>query len=486
MTHRHTVAREFQRRVEAIPEHGLGLSVDVYVPDLFDLVDALAARRLEVGYYEVFKATDGALASVRNRLADVRLTYHGEGLWLTQPEAPRHLFAAELKKAAGQVSRLRSSWLNHECATKEIAGYAFGTYLPPVYTEAVARVTAQGALEVQRRLDAAAAANASAPLFLLEIPPLSYFVAGTIPIPTFFRLVTDMAPCGLVLDIGHLWTVYRYAGAWKARPLVSFLREFLEQFPLERVVEIHVAGLAVHETDLGSDEPGTPPFWIDSHAAPIPPVLFEMLEHVMNDERLVNLRGIALEVDTKPIPLIVDEFEAFRARFAPLMARTRRFATRAEAMVSAGKDSPAYPPLPVDLRQQLQEDNRQYARIVAGQESAGPIGWWSQDGIEGVERYRRRYLPHEILHWGGSLSDMFPETCRELATTGPPLSEFVSFWCRESRPVTQPYDFFLLKIHRFLEFIAESTPSLVPVAQEEAQTLREAYAAANEPAEVGR
>lgn len=485
MTGRWTTERDFQRRVDAIPDHGLGLSVDVYVPDLYELVDVLAMRGLRPGYYELFKATDGALASVRHRLPGVRFAYHGEGLWLTQPETSRELFDAEMATAVRHVRGLRSSWLNHECATKEIAGHAFGTYLPPLYTDAAARMTARSAVEIQRHLDdAISEAESESPLFLLEMAPLSYFVAGTIPIPTFFRLVTDLAPCGLVLDIGHVWTLYRYTGSWKQGSLDSFVKSFLEQFPLERVVEIHVAGLAVHERDVPADLGGDPPPWLDNHAAPIPPVLFEMLEQVLRDERLVNLRGIALEVDTKPIPLIADEFASFCRRFQPLTEGRPR-ATRAERGVEqTGCESPALPALDAGLREQLQEDNRRYARIVAGQEAA-PVDWCSADGREGIERYRRLYLPHEILHWGGNLPDMFPDTCRALGAAGGSLSDFVGFWHRESRPAGQPYDFFLLKIVRFLDFIDEAAPSLVPIAQREARMLRAGYAAANEPVETG-
>ena len=56
--------------------------------------------------------------------------------------------------------------------------------------------------------------------------------------------MTDRAACGLVLDIGHLWTVYRYTGSWRRQRLEDFAAQFLEAFPMERVVEIHVAGLA--------------------------------------------------------------------------------------------------------------------------------------------------------------------------------------------------------------------------------------------------
>jgi hypothetical protein len=90
------------------------------------------------------------------------------------------------------------------------------------------------------------------------------------------------------------------------------------------------------------------------------------------------------------------------------------------------------------------------------------------------------YLPYEILHWGGDLAEMFPQTCRILAERGVCLTEFVAFWFRAPRPLTQSYDFFLLKIERFLEFVAESAPDARVCVERESDLLRQAYAQANE------
>ena len=64
--------QEFRRRVASIPGHGLGLSVDVYAPNLFDLLDALEKRGLGYGYLELFKAPSPALSRVRRRVPPPR------------------------------------------------------------------------------------------------------------------------------------------------------------------------------------------------------------------------------------------------------------------------------------------------------------------------------------------------------------------------------------------------------------------------------
>ena len=75
---------------------------------------------------------------------------------------------------------------------------------------------------------------------------------------------------------------------------------------------------------------------------------------------------------------------------------------------------------------------------------------------------------------------MFPHTCRALAERGLCLTEFVAFWFQSPRLLTHSYDFFLLKIERFLEFVMEHAPDARVCVQQECDSLRLAYAQANE------
>ena len=484
------VQREFLRRLEQVPVHGLGLSVDVYSPDLSSLLGSLRRRQVLPAYMEVFRATPAALSAVRQRVGDLALAYHGEGLWLTQPEAVEDpTFRHEVHEVAAHLRILESAWSNHECATKHMAGYSFGTYLPPLYTPSSAEVVAANARFVQNQFDQhCRLASGGSPLVLLEIPPLTYFGAGTLPIPTFFRLVTEQASCGLVLDVGHLWTLYRYTGAWRTTALARFVDEFLAEFPVERVVEIHVAGLAVHESCRAAGaEPTTTvagdrlPQWTDAHMAPIPPMLFDMLDQILSHPRLTHLRGLALEVDTKPVELIVDEFDRFSCRYAAA------FAERGEASEVRSLTGQAGPPCeekPVSgaARQSLREAYELYARVLSGRAQPNGAEWKGPCAhLDELEQYRSTYLPYEILHWGGEIEAMFPESCRRLTEQAIPLAKFVSFWFREPRPVKSAYDFFLLKIERFIEFACEEMPELAGVVEREAGELRHAYSSANEP-----
>jgi hypothetical protein len=120
--------------------------------------------------------------------------------------------------------------------------------------------------------------------------------------------------------------------------------------------------------------------------------------------------------------------------------------------------------------------------VVTGRaEPEGPE-WDHYPGYkEGLALYRSTYLPYEILHWGGDVEAMFPESSNRLKGRGVAISQFVPFWFRQARPVSGSYDFFLLKIDRFLEFVHEEAPEVDSFAEREAEELRRAYHAANEP-----
>src|SRR5215212_5244908 len=97
-----TIPSSFQQHLCRVTPHGVGLSVDVYSPDLFALAARLDACGLSAGYLEVFKATVPAIGEVRRRLSDARLAYHGEGIWITDPDLTRRASVLDEITAASQ------------------------------------------------------------------------------------------------------------------------------------------------------------------------------------------------------------------------------------------------------------------------------------------------------------------------------------------------------------------------------------------------
>ena len=511
--------REFYNRAAPIPLHGVGLSVDVFSPELLDLDSALEQAGVRPDYWEVFEAPSAELARIRRALALTPCAYHAEGVWLIDPElVSRFPWVEQTRRMARHAENLGAAWINHECASKQFAGYSFGTYLPPLFTRAAAEVTAANAVRCQRVLDQwfESTALRPAPLLLLELPPLTYFSFGDLAPAEFFAEIAQAAPCGFVLDIGHLWTIWRY-GQRDGVSLDSFTETFLEAFPLHRVIQVHLAGLASahytlpprdrqdgrfsqdtlpprdrrdapfsHDTlplrdrqdgrfsqDLGESDV---PLWIDAHGAPVPHVLWRLLDRVLAHPGLTSLKGVALEVDTKAVPLIVEEFGELRERSATVDLRTD----------SVSKPRPSHSqPIPSSGTGVLPELYGTYARVVSGQQTVEKslLEPLSQNlNREGLHQYIRDYLPNELLHWGGDLEDLFPQVSRTLKERGIGQQEFVRFWFRQPYPAQDAYDFFDIKLDRWMEFVREVAPDLAKETEREVTVLQRLHAELNHDA----
>jgi hypothetical protein len=100
-------------------------------------------------------------------------------------------------------------------------------------------------------------------------------IPGHITDGKFMRLVTETADCGILLDLHNILT-----NQINGR---QSMEDFLSEIPLERVLEIHVAG--------GSMRDG---YYIDSHSGKIPDNLLETARKLIPD--LPNLGAIIFEI----------------------------------------------------------------------------------------------------------------------------------------------------------------------------------------------
>jgi hypothetical protein len=185
-------------------------------------------------------------------------------------------------------------------------------------------------------------------------------------------------------------------------------------------------------------------------------------------------------VDTKAIPLIVEEFGRLQQDFKlPASAE----ATQPKPTIRAPRAAGAVP------AEELCALYGAYARVLTGQESVPgsllePLS--AQLDQDGLAQYIHRYLPHELLYWGGNLEDLFPQICRALKDRGISHEDFREFWFRETRTAEEAYDFFYIKLDRWIGFIRERAPDLWEEAARQAHALRTCHEALNdEPAETG-
>ena len=134
---------------------------------------------------------------------------------------------------------------------------------------------------------------------LPENPPAHVFL-GPMHLLEYYARVAERADSGLLLDVAHLAVFQRVRGH---EPL-----DGLGDFPLERVVEMHVAGGRPFEVDGER-------FVEDDHGVDVLDATWEILEHVLPNA--VNLRALCFECERNPIERVLPVFERLAGLWSP-------------------------------------------------------------------------------------------------------------------------------------------------------------------------
>jgi uncharacterized protein (UPF0276 family) len=159
------------------------------------------------------------------------------------------------------------------------------TLLPPILSPESADEMAS-AIDLLQRL-------AGMPC-LPENPPAAVYL-GDLHILDYFARVADRAGCGLLLDCAHLAIFQRVRGH---EPLTG-----LDGFPLDRVVEMHVAG--------GTPRDSNGLAWVDDDHTPEPlPDTWRIFEHAA--ARAPNLRAVVYECERNAPEEVVENFARIR------------------------------------------------------------------------------------------------------------------------------------------------------------------------------
>jgi uncharacterized protein len=133
---------------------------------------------------------------------------------------------------------------------------------------------------------------------LPENPPATIYL-GDLHILDYFARVSERAGCGLLLDCAHLAIFQRARGH---APL-----DGLDGFPLDRVIELHVAGGTLRETDELT--------WIDDDHAPEPlEDTWAIFAHVAR--RAPNLKAVVYECERNGVEEVLPVFERIRSVWA--------------------------------------------------------------------------------------------------------------------------------------------------------------------------
>lgn len=277
---------------------GLGLKL-VHVEEILE-------HEPEVGFFEAhaenFMGAGGpphrCLARVRERYP---LSLHGVGLSIGG-EGP--LDREHLARLKGLCERYAPSAFSEHLAWSSHGEIFLNDLLPVAYDQATLDRVCAHIDEIQAVLKRR---------MLLENPSTYLgFAASTMSEIEFLGAVAKRTGCGLLLDVSN---VHVSATNHGFDPL-----DYLEQFPLAEVGEIHLAGFACDRDAAGA------PLLIDAHGTPVAAEVWALYRHtIARTGPLPTL--IEWDNDVPPLPVLLDEaakadrlLRAGSARQAPAAA----------------------------------------------------------------------------------------------------------------------------------------------------------------------
>ena len=271
-------SERFLDRVGRLPVLGLGVSTEYGAGDQRGALDPSQLRRFHptyAGFLEVGLETAKGLDRHARAWAQRGwpTTYHFLDLNLDEPE---DFDEPWLQQAREYVSLLQPAWLCGDAGLWHHGPRAQGhmLLLPPILSADAVGPLAEGVARLR---------EATGREVLPENPPGTAFV-GDLHLLDYFGRVAEAADTGLLLDCAHL-AIYQQATG--RGPL-----DGLDGFPLDRVVEIHVAGGVVRQ-DQGYT-------WIeDDHSPAVLDATWAIVAHVL--ARAPNLRAIVFECERNPL-----------------------------------------------------------------------------------------------------------------------------------------------------------------------------------------
>ncbi|HXZ84898.1 MAG TPA: DUF692 family protein [Myxococcota bacterium] len=281
----------FHARAAALPQLGLGISTEFGAAQ--SGLDPLALRRAHpelVRFLEVGVDLERGLDATARAWCSAGwpTTHHFLDANLEQGES---LSDAWLAAVRAQARELGAAWLCGDAGLWHLGprDRGHGVLAPPILCPDSAREMAENV----RRMREATGFEV-----LPENPPAHLYL-GELHLCDYFARVADAADCGLLLDVAHLAIYQRATGR---APL-----DGLDGFPLERVLEIHIAG-ASEFAHAGRR-------FVDDDHGPTPLAdAWEILAHVL--PRAPRLRALVFECERNAAREVLPTFRRLARAWA--------------------------------------------------------------------------------------------------------------------------------------------------------------------------
>lgn len=199
-----------------------------YNPHLANEILSAADRIDHLAMADPPHKDDPYFEEIRRRFTLLVHDYIGQ---LADPVPPR-----AIERARKLAELYRSPWIaeHFQCVITQDGRYNVDYVFPPLYTEEMLERYIRNACALQEAL--------GLPLAIENIPRYFSIRLDEMTEGEFLRRFFEATGAGFLLDVAHAWLGARYQG----RPVI----EYLEELPLDKVTEIHVAGVAEY-SDLG-------------------------------------------------------------------------------------------------------------------------------------------------------------------------------------------------------------------------------------------
>jgi uncharacterized protein len=283
----------FLQRVGQLPALGIGISTEYGASatarglDVFTLraTHPTFASFLEIGV-EVVKGLDATAQRWVQR--GLPSTYHFLDVNLDEAEDFDPPWQAAM---AHLVEQMQPAWLCGDAGLWHFGRRERGhmLLLPPILSREAARAQAEGIMQLREGLGYEV---------LPENPPGQVYL-GNLHILEFFADVIERADTGLLLDCAHLAMYQRLMGHTP--------RTALEDFPLDRIVELHVAG-TTPQTHNGFV------YWDDDHTPEVLDDTWEIFDWVA--PRAANLKAVVFECERNALETVMAGFQRLAATVA--------------------------------------------------------------------------------------------------------------------------------------------------------------------------
>lgn len=278
---------------DTLPTLGLGVSLSLSAqPDPL----ALALQKNGPAFIEY-----AGLLDVQRVLADVQRVKDENIPVLFHPSYINFCGSSKndkrwLKATAEHIKAVESPWFAQDCAYcfwADNPGYSsqFGYFIPPIFNQASLELAIERIAEVQQQVGVTVA---------IEPPPVT-FVVGDMPLFEFIGKLAEATDCAILLDMGHLVSF----------DMASFTSviDYLHHLPLERVIELHIAGGKLKQGEKG-------PVYIDAHESEILNQTWDLLDTLL--PILPNVKALCYECEGVESAQVIDTLALLRDKVITL------------------------------------------------------------------------------------------------------------------------------------------------------------------------